>query len=166
MPRHLKDEEDMSSILHEKKVLLSPSLQPLLGKATVDVVGSGSCCSQPFLALELMGSSVLEGPQLDQDAEDAIFEALSQIHGAGILHGDVHPRNILRPKHAGQPRFADFGLSSFSRDRIAHAREMDTCKQELDRLRGKHQAASRLQQRLFRPFMGSRPPCPHSRFKI
>ena len=45
-----------------------------------------------------MGPLILHGPELSQEQEDAIYEALSQVHSAGVRHWDVHPRNILLPR--------------------------------------------------------------------
>ena len=43
----------------------------------------------------------------------AIIEAYAEIHERGILHGDVHPRNVL-VSEAGEVRIIDFGIACAS----------------------------------------------------
>jgi tRNA A-37 threonylcarbamoyl transferase component Bud32 len=57
-----------------------------------------------------------------------IYFALVQIHAAGVSHGDVEPRNVVR-RRWGTPCFVDFGLSTTD-----HRCQRDTC-EELAHLR-------------------------------
>lgn len=64
------------------------------------------------------------------------MEALWQLHDAGILHGDPHPRNMLLPVTSperlfSRPRWADFGMSRLCSDRLSQLYEMQDCKQML-----------------------------------
>ncbi len=127
-------------ILNEISIMRSEQMRPLLGLATVDLVASGTILDTPFLAIELMRTAVREGPPLTLDQEADALKALQQLHAAGILHGDVHARNLLLPCSSSsngrqpenlRPRWADFGASSYSRCCQEHAYELKECREML-----------------------------------
>ena len=119
---------------HEITMLHSPSLRSLMGTAIVPVKASGRLRDgSAFLATRLMSSSAEHEP-LDANQEQAILDALALIHQAGILHQDVHTGNVLLPRaheQLQQPLWVDFGCSVHSRDRDAHACELELCRQML-----------------------------------
>ena len=56
-----------------------------------------------------------------------MVEALTQLHHAGVLHGDPYPTNFMVEERPGQvPRVmvVDLELANYSQDQQAFAREM------------------------------------------
>ncbi len=113
-----------------------PALSHRGSQAQLLAQACGTILDTPFLAIELMRTAVREGPPLTLDQEADALEALQQLHAAGILHGDVHARNLLLPCSSSsnsrqpqdlRPRWADFGASSYSRCCQDHAYELKEC---------------------------------------
>ncbi|MEV4963645.1 MULTISPECIES: serine/threonine-protein kinase [Streptomyces] len=84
----------------------------------VTAFDAGQHDGRTFLVMQLVEGTTLkeriaEGP-LPPDAAAALgaglAQALDHAHGAGIVHRDVKPSNILLD-HAGRPHLADFGIS-------------------------------------------------------
>ena len=139
----------------EREIELTGSLQGTAG--VVQLIGSGKERGRPFMALEMLrrGKSLFEYIQENaplvhsEGAVDTVegglgapFEvsflwelgvplcrALEQIHGEGIVHRDLNPKNILLCRDTGRdPVIIDFGLSrrldetSFSRRELGSHR--------------------------------------------
>jgi tRNA A-37 threonylcarbamoyl transferase component Bud32 len=84
-----------------------------------------------ILVMDFMGTNIVQ-EHLDCFDQEKIRTALSMIHNEGVLHGDIRPQNILgrRDGHDSRFFFIDFGLSSFTTDKVALRQEA----QELDAL--------------------------------
>jgi predicted Ser/Thr protein kinase len=73
---------------------------------------------RPFLVMEYVHGRNLEdyardGPVTPRRAAELVARlagALAMVHGRGVIHRDIKPRNILIDE-AGQPRLIDFGLA-------------------------------------------------------
>jgi serine/threonine protein kinase/tetratricopeptide (TPR) repeat protein len=73
---------------------------------------------RPFLAMEYVRGSDLEqyaareklSPRQAAGLVARLARALAYVHGQGVIHQDVKPRNILVDEE-GRPRLADFGLA-------------------------------------------------------
>jgi hypothetical protein len=78
----------------------------------------GRCDGLVFIAMELvdgpdLGRWLCEGPRRWTDVLDRLLDAargLSEVHRAGLVHGDVKPGNVLLGQD-GRVRIADFGLA-------------------------------------------------------
>lgn len=86
-----------------------------------------------ILVTEFVGTDLCE-EQLNSSDRDKIRAALSAIHRLGVLHGDIRPHNIVanRDGQNSQFFFIDFGLSKFTRAKMALEREAE----ELESLLG------------------------------
>jgi formylglycine-generating enzyme required for sulfatase activity/predicted Ser/Thr protein kinase len=77
----------------------------------VEVYDHGVADGVPFLAMEFLSGRSLEG-QLPDDPLAVLLpiaEALEVVHGAGLVHRDVKPANIMRTTQ-GRAVLVDFGL--------------------------------------------------------
>ena len=85
----------------------------------VAVFASGGEESQPFLAMEFIEGGGLDGRLREQPMPfreaaaiaEKLAGALAFAHGAGVLHRDVKPSNIMMDE-LGEPHLADFGLAA------------------------------------------------------
>ncbi|MDZ7704610.1 MAG: protein kinase [Trueperaceae bacterium] len=96
----------------------------------IEVFGSGTHDSVPFLVMRLLSGGTLTGEFGGgvQSLEDVavrlellaqVADALAYIHGEGIIHRDLKPDNImLEPQEDGDPRaiLMDFGLAKTDND--------------------------------------------------
>jgi eukaryotic-like serine/threonine-protein kinase len=64
----------------------------------------------PTLAERIASGSPL-APGAARRLGAQLAEALAHVHGAGIVHRDVKPANVLLGGGGGRPRLADFGIS-------------------------------------------------------
>lgn len=89
----------------------------------------GRCDGLVFIAMELvdgpdLGRWLCERPRRWMDVLDRLLDAargLSEVHRAGLVHGDVKPGNVLIGRDGGREgrvRIADFGLARV-RSRVA-----------------------------------------------
>jgi len=94
----------------------------------VDVSDVGMDDGVPYLVMELLEGETLaqkldrEGPLGIQCAVDIllpILDAVAAAHGAGVLHRDVKPANIVLARAADgslQPKLVDFGIALLRED--------------------------------------------------
>ena len=94
-------------------------------------MASGRWQERPYLVTEWISGAnaesvaaeIREGGDPDRRQQlhalgTAILEAYSDLHESGVLHGDIHPRNLLVGRH-GNVTVLDFGLASRS-DKAFH----------------------------------------------
>lgn len=108
-----------SPLAHEARVL-----QALEGEAVPGFIATGEHGGREFLMTEFVSgidaaSAMQESRELS--ARDyraaalrlvrAVATAYARLHACGVLHGDVHPRNVLVLRD-GSVRLIDFGLAS------------------------------------------------------
>ena len=95
----------------------------------VMVLDAGITAEQPYLVMELV-----EGPTLGQRTQTGPLElaevgrigaqmadALAYAHGAGVVHRDVKPGNVLLGSD-GRTRLADFGIARLIGDTVRHTK--------------------------------------------
>lgn len=85
----------------------------------VNVFDYGMENGDPFIVMELVEGGDLAGALKEQGAlgplaaariGQQVFDALNAAHGAGIIHRDIKPTNVLLTR-AGQVKVADFGIA-------------------------------------------------------
>ena len=95
----------------------------------VMVLDAGVTAEQPYLVMELV-----EGPTLGQSTQGGplpleqvgrigaqMADALAYAHGAGVIHRDVKPGNVLLGSD-GRARLADFGIARLIGDTVRHTK--------------------------------------------
>ena len=95
----------------------SRALAELRHPHVIQVIGSGIDNGQPWIAMELVeGASLAQllqrGPLTPGEAVELVeplCEALTYVHGRGLLHRDLKPANVLLRR--GAPVLTDFGLA-------------------------------------------------------
>jgi eukaryotic-like serine/threonine-protein kinase len=93
----------------------------------VTVLDAGSTGDVPYLVMELVDgptlATVCAGSRLDPARVAAIgaqvADALAYAHGAGVVHRDVKPANILLGGD-GRARLGDFGIARLMEDAARH----------------------------------------------
>jgi len=75
---------------------------------------------RPFLIRELIAGDGLDGVSVDQPARVPLLlcqvaDALTVVHRAGLLHGDVKPANVI-VRHGGGVSLVDLGLATALRE--------------------------------------------------
>ena len=98
----------------------------------------GTTCSGSVLVLAtelLPGASLAQHGLISQEAVQDALAALSAVHAAGILHGDIRPENVMLLRNDARPcvRLIDFG---FAQD--AHADKISREWRRFKRLLDKH----------------------------
>lgn len=109
-PRRLLDEAQLQARLAHENV--------------VQVLDAGVSNGQVYLALELVEGTTLRGwlraaPRAPHEIAGVLRQAalgLAAAHGAGLVHGDFKPDNVLVGRD-GRARVADFGLARSRDDR-------------------------------------------------
>ena len=102
--------------IYREAVALARVKHPLL-PAVLEV---GEVDGLPYLAMELvegetLGDRIARGT-LEEDAVVALAEQLASVlaavHGAGLVHRDVKPRNIIAERSSGLFKLVDFGFAT------------------------------------------------------
>lgn len=93
----------------------------LAGPGHAGLAASGSYQDRPYLAVSwCAGADVMEaaaelraigGQDALLDLVERVLVAFDQLHRQSVLHGDVHPRNVLVDVH-GAVKLIDFGLAA------------------------------------------------------
>lgn len=104
----------------EREIALLSELSEVDGKVTPRLLGEGEQDGRRFLVMEL-----IDGVPPHMMAEEyrsetppgrlrelcaAIVEAYAELHAQGVIHGDVHPRNLIVDA-ANRVRIVDLGLA-------------------------------------------------------
>lgn len=97
------------------------------------LIGSGDWNGRPYLLIEwCSGTDVTQAaqeirrrPYLDSCSEmlglaNAVVDAYARLHEQGVIHGDVHPRNVLAERHQAI-KIIDFGLARLAGEDGNHA---------------------------------------------
>lgn len=111
----------------------SPVRAQLMAEAGALLALEGSLAPRLYVCGELDGRSYLElefvaGCELERERERSsradratilelarrLVEAYAELHARGVLHGDVHPRNVLIER-SGEVRLIDFGFAEVAR---------------------------------------------------
>jgi hypothetical protein len=101
----------------------SNALRRLDGAAAPRLVAEGECDGRPFLAIAwVAGADVVTAVEELRSSDDragvsrlfkSIAQAYATLHTRGVLHGDVHPGNLLVDR-TGNVILLDFGLAQVS----------------------------------------------------
>jgi eukaryotic-like serine/threonine-protein kinase len=102
--------------------------------AIVDIIDAGEDEGMPYLAMELLEGRTLSGllsARGKLDPEDvvkigaALAEGLATAHGAGVIHRDVKPANVLITREArNQIHLCDFGIARLLGPAVRHDRAL------------------------------------------
>jgi hypothetical protein len=120
----------------------------------VEVVGAGQAEGQGYVVMEYVRGGTLaerlerEGPLEARAAVELlvpVLRALELLHGAGLVHKDVKPANVLVGED-GHPRLGDFGLARPLEGPVSSAGTPGFCAPEL--YAGHDQEASRGAERV------------------
>ncbi|WP_193612605.1 serine/threonine-protein kinase [Nocardioides lijunqiniae] len=104
------------------------TLAVLSHPALVTLLDAGDSDDRPYLVLELVEGSTLAGllargplPAPEEAARllGAVAGALAYAHGAGVVHRDVKPGNVLLGDD-GRVKLADFGIARIVGDTVRH----------------------------------------------
>jgi serine/threonine-protein kinase len=100
-------------------------LRHLAGAGSPRLLESGMFEERPYLALEwcsgvsplIAAGEILDRNDFEQRQEllalcCAVLAAYARLHGRGVIHADVHPKNLLLARH-GVVTILDFGLARF-----------------------------------------------------
>jgi eukaryotic-like serine/threonine-protein kinase len=97
-------------------------LKRLGGKVSPQVIEWGEVDGRPYLAVSWCSGAdaheaAVEARRRGPDGRADLFsiamgiaDAYANLHGQGVLHGDVHPRNVLVDEH-NRVKLIDFGLA-------------------------------------------------------
>jgi eukaryotic-like serine/threonine-protein kinase len=100
-------------------------LRHLHGRSAPSLLAEGECDGRPYLLLEWCpGRTASEAAELMRAETEwwapdlvrlcmAVARTYAELHQAGVIHADVHPRNILCAEN-GTVRLIDFGLASLA----------------------------------------------------
>jgi serine/threonine protein kinase len=89
----------------------------LAGRGAPRLLASGEDAYGPWLVMEAIAWPALSSRSARLDARwlegaaGAAFHALATVHGAGVVHGDVTPDNVLASDDAAGAVLIDFGLA-------------------------------------------------------
>ncbi len=110
-----QSESGRERFLREARAAAALQHEGIVRVFDVGVSDSGN----PFLVMELVEGRTLsetlksDGPLTAIDAASLvrnIAEALGMAHGAGLVHRDVKPSNVLIERNSKRPKVTDFGL--------------------------------------------------------
>ncbi|KAK7029113.1 hypothetical protein R3P38DRAFT_2524878, partial [Favolaschia claudopus] len=71
---------------------------------------------------------------LDPDERNSVFKIALNIHRAGVHHGDLAPRNVVRDHNEGSIAIIDFGHASLKHTCHDHCAELLSLQQDLQML--------------------------------
>jgi serine/threonine protein kinase len=89
----------------------------LAGRGAPRLVDAGEDAHGPWFVMESFGWPPLSArtgraePSWIDRATRAAFDALSAVHSAGVVHGDISPGNVLVADDPGNAVLVDFGLA-------------------------------------------------------
>jgi serine/threonine protein kinase len=95
----------------------SQVLAHLAGRGAPRLVASGEDAEGPWIVIERAQGETLEARVGKVDASwmalaaPAAFDALAQVHSAGVVHGDLSPANVVVSTDARRATLLDFGLA-------------------------------------------------------
>jgi serine/threonine protein kinase len=109
------------------------TLAGLNHRGLVTVLDAGTAGGRAFLVMELVDGPTLHALVARQaltsdrslDLGAQVADALSYVHGRGVLHRDVKPGNILLDSR-GRARLADFGIARLVDEESHHTRTGQT----------------------------------------
>ncbi|MBW8877460.1 MAG: protein kinase [Acidobacteria bacterium] len=106
-------------------------LEHLNGDGTPRLLAAGETGGRRYLAIEWLpgvdAATAADGLRRAGDRAGllalcrAIARAYAGLHGRGVIHGDIHPRNVLMAA-GGAVRLIDFGIARWDAAPAAHAR--------------------------------------------
>jgi serine/threonine protein kinase len=105
------------SWMRDRLVAEGGLLALLEGQGAPRLVASGEDAYGPWLVMEAIPWSTLSTHAARTDARwleaatGAAFDALATVHGAGVVHGDVSPDNVLVSDDGAGAVLLDFGLA-------------------------------------------------------
>jgi tRNA A-37 threonylcarbamoyl transferase component Bud32 len=126
---HDRHKEDGKLRFQHEIDLYQGPLRMLQGTAVPFMLYGGRFYPGRFIiALSDEGDSLMHIEGVSDAEKKAMHEsfrqALASVHNAGVLHGDIHPRNLVWNRVTGQGRIVDFGLAEYVKDMDSETNRM------------------------------------------
>ncbi len=114
LPETEQDADVVKSLLDEAEVLSQLNHPSIVRPRDFVANGVRALVMDLVEGVDVRKRILHSGPLRPTEAAEVaaqIADALASVHGAGMLHGDVKPGNIMMPSNGGPAKLVDFGVA-------------------------------------------------------